>query len=160
MRGLGAGGDDHLVGAHAPFCAGVVAHHHLGRLGEARVALEERHMVAQELVADDAALALDDLARPQREILDPDLLLEPVVLAVDAPLAEAGQVQDGLADGLRGDRAGVDGDPAEMAPPLDERDPLAQLRGLNGRSLPGRARPMTRSSYSWAVTATASSQAR
>ena len=157
MRGLGAGGDDHLVGAHAPFCAGVVAHHHLGRLGEARVALEERHMVAQELVADDAALALDDLARPQREILDPDLLLEPV--GRRCPAAEAGQVQDGLADGLRGDRAGVDGDPAEMAPPLDERDPLAQLRGLNGRSLPGRP-AMTRSSYSWAVTATASSQAR
>ena len=58
-----------------------------------------------------------------------------VAPAVDLALVEAGQVDDRLANRLRRDRARVDGDPAERARPLDERDSAAQLGRLDRRLL-------------------------
>ena len=77
--------------------------------GSARLrrSLEQRDVVPEQLVADDVALALDDLAHAQRDVVDRDLVLQPVALAVDRALVEAGQVEDRLADRLRRDRAGV-----------------------------------------------------
>ena len=107
---------------------------------EARGPVEQRDVVADELVADHGAFPLDDVARALREVFDRDLVLEPVAGAVDRPLAEAREVEDCLADRLRRDRAGVDAAPPTHAPPLDERDPPAELRRLDRRLLPGRAR--------------------
>ena len=58
-----------------------------------------------------------------------------VVLAVEASLAEAREVEDGLADRLRGDRPGVDRRAAEMPPPLDQGDALPRLSPSRDRCL-------------------------
>ena len=55
--------------------------------------------------------------------------------AVQVPLPEAREEQRGLAQGLRGERAGVDGGAARLGLPLDDRDALAEIRGLRGALL-------------------------
>ena len=75
--------------AEAPLAAALVRDRDRVRVDEARGALEERDVVPQELVADDASLALDHLARPHRDVLDEDLVLQAVALPVDRALARA-----------------------------------------------------------------------
>jgi hypothetical protein len=98
--------------------------------------MQDRHMVSQELVADDVHLALDDLVRPLSEILHRDLLFHAVAVAVRRPLAHSGQVDDRLAQRLRGDRPPVDGDSSELAA-LDDRHAAPELRALDRRLLAG-----------------------
>ena len=65
-----------------------------------------------------------------------------VVDPVEAALAQAGEVERGLAQGLAREGAGVDAGAAEEPPALDEGDALAEVGGL-GRALlarPGRSR--------------------
>ena len=54
---------------------------------------------------------------------------------------QAGQVQHGLAQRLGRDRAGVDADPADHAPPFDHRDLPAELGGGDGGLLAAGAGP-------------------
>ena len=53
---------------------------------EPRGAVQHRDVVARELVADDVDLALDDGLRAPEEILDGDVVLDPVALPVQLPL--------------------------------------------------------------------------
>src|SRR5205085_1220929 len=108
---------------------------------EGRRAVEERHAVPQQLVADHLPLALDDVARPRGEVRDRDLVLEPVVLAVDRALSDAGEVDDRLADRLRRDRPDVDAVPAHDRLPLHQSDLPPQLRRLDRSLLAGRPAP-------------------
>ncbi len=61
-------------------------------VGELRRAVEDRHVVARQLIADHVGLALAHARRARAEILDRDLALDAVALSVDRALAEAGQV--------------------------------------------------------------------
>jgi len=109
------------------------------RVDETCDSVDDVDVIPRELVADDVDLAFDHLAGPEPEILHGDVFLEPVAVSVDGPLADAGEVDDGLAEGLRRDRPAVDGDATDR-PPLDDRGAPAELRSLDGRLLPGRAR--------------------
>ena len=75
------------------------------------------------------------------EVVDRDLVLDPVALAVDLALGHAGQVEDGLAQRLGRDRARVHADAADHVPPLDDRrragrawPPGSRPSGRRGRS--------------------------
>jgi hypothetical protein len=93
-------------------------------------------VVSRELRADDVDVALDHVLRAVEDVVRGDVLLDAIALAVDAALAHAGQVDDGLAQRLRRDRARVRADAADHLAPVDVRDAPAQLRGLNRRLLP------------------------
>jgi hypothetical protein len=140
-RRLGAGRDQDRLCGQPPFRARAVLDDDGVRVGEARAAVVERDVVAEQLVADDAPLALDDLTGAHGEVVDLDLVLEPVVLAVDPALGKPGQVDDGLPDRLGRNGARVDRDAAEVPAALDERDALVHLRRLDGRLLARGARP-------------------
>ena len=118
----------------------VAAHGDGVRVVEARGAAEDVDVVAQQLVADHLHLAPDDVRGAGQQVVDGDVGLDPVAGAVHVALREAGQVQHGLAQRLRRDRAGVDADAAHHVAPLDDRDPLAQLGGGDGGLLPARSR--------------------
>ena len=105
---------------------------------ERRRPAHELDVVPREQVADDVDLLLDDVLRAPEQVADGDVVLEPVALSVHVALRVARQVQNGLAHRLRRDRPRVDADAADHVPALDDRDPLAELRSLNGSPLPGR----------------------
>jgi hypothetical protein len=105
-RGAGTGGDQDPLGPHAP--AFVARDGHGVRVDEARAAGDHGDVVSEELIADDVDLAIDDLAGSQVEILDRDLLLHAIALAVRRPLAQSREVHDRLPEGLRRDRPPVD----------------------------------------------------
>ncbi len=95
-------------------------------------------VVARQLRLDHVHLGLDHVLDPEGQIRHGDLFLDAIVDAVDVLVVVAGQVQDGLAKGLAGNRAGVDANSPNHLPPLDERHALAHLRALDGRALSGR----------------------
>ena len=74
----------------------------------------------------DLGLATDDVLQPGEQIGDRDLLLDPVARPVQVALLHPGQVEDGLAQGLGGDRAGVDADAADHALAVDRRRPCCR----------------------------------
>src|SRR5690606_26118126 len=106
------------------------------RVGEARGAREDGHVVAGELAADHVHLPADHVLRPDGQVGDGDLVLDAIALPVHLPLVETGQVEHGLTQGLGRDRAGVDAHTADHVAPFDDGDPLLQLRGRDGRLLP------------------------
>ncbi len=65
------------------------------------------------MIADDLHLVMDHLLADVDQVGDGDVLLDAIALAEEPALADAGQVQDGFAQRLRGNRAGVDGRAAE-----------------------------------------------
>ena len=82
---------------------------------------------------------LHDLLDAKGEVGDGDLAVDRVVLAVEAPLPEAGEVQDRLAQRLGRDRAGVEADAADHLLAVDDGDLLAELRRGDRALLAGRA---------------------
>jgi hypothetical protein len=126
-------GDDDLLGAQPPVL-GAAAQDDGVRVDEAGGAGDDVNAIPRELVADDVDLALDDLPRPQRKILDRDLLLDAVALAVHGALTEPGEVHDRFAESLRRDRPAIDRDAPELAT-LDDGDAPAELGRLDGRLL-------------------------
>ena len=78
----------------------------------------------------------------QVDVLDRDLVLEPIALAVDRALVEPGQVEDRLADRLRRDRPRVDARAAEIVPRSTSATRLSELRrpGWPPSDRPGRSR--------------------
>src|SRR5215210_5701424 len=99
------------------------------RILEARRPRQDLDPVASELRADDVDLALDHPARAHRQVLDRDLLLDPVALPVDIALAQTGEVDDRFTQRLGRDRAGVHRDTADLLT-LRDPDSLAELRRL------------------------------
>ena len=134
VRRLGSRRDDDVLG----FVFGLVPradNADVMRIDEAGHASEHFDAVARELRADHVDLGFDHVLRAKAEIRHRDLFLHAVVDAVDALVVETGKMQDGFADGLAGDRAGVDRRAADDFEFLDERHALAVLHGLNGRAL-------------------------
>jgi hypothetical protein len=134
-----AGRDQHRLALEAPRVPEGPAHLDLARTDEARVAADQRHAVPVKVAADARRLraAHGVLARDQRR--DVQLLLhlerEPVEIALPVP----GQEQRGFAQGLGGQGAGVHGGAARLRGALDHRDAFAEVRGLRGALLTGRA---------------------
>ena len=116
---------------------GLVDHDEGVRVDELRGADDQRDVVAGELVADDVDLPADHVLGAGGQVGDRDVVLDPVGLAVQLALVEAGQVEHGLAQGLRRDGAGVDADPADHVPALDDGRPVAELGGGDGGLLAG-----------------------
>src|SRR5262249_8953118 len=86
-------------------------------------------------------LALDDGEDAALEVRDGDSILDGVIGPVERPLAEAGQVEDGLAKRLTRDGAAVETDAADRLLAVDDGDVLAGLRGGYGALLSGGAAP-------------------
>src|SRR4029453_9662561 len=76
----------------------------------------------------------------EHEVLDGDGLLHAIGVAVEATLLEAREVEDGLAQRLRGDGARVDADAAHTAQALDDGHASSELGSLDGGVVPGRSR--------------------
>ncbi len=110
------------------------------RRREPRGSGDQRDAVSPHLGADDLDLALDDGRASEEEVLGGDVLLHGVGRAVHPALGEAREVEHGFAEGLRRDRARVDAHAAHDLALLADPDLPAELRGLNGRTLPGRTR--------------------
>ena len=109
------------------------------RVDEPSGAAHQVDPVAIEVRVDPLDLQVADRVLALEEPRDRELGIEVDQHAVQVPLPVARQEQGGLAQGLRGQRAGVDGGAAGLGLPLDDRDPLAEVRGLGGAPLARRA---------------------
>ena len=69
------------------------------------------------------------------ETRDRELRIQVDQHAVELPLPVAREEQRGLAQGLRGQRARVDGGAPGLGLPFDDRDALAEVGGLGGAAL-------------------------
>ena len=134
--GTGADAEEEVVGLDRLLLVAVAADDGVG-IDEAGGAGDVVDVVALELRADDLDLGLDDLLAEIGQVLDGDALLDGVGLAVDPAVLEAGEVEDGLAQRLGGDGAGVDRDAADDLASLDDADALADLGGLDRGPLAG-----------------------
>jgi hypothetical protein len=138
--GLGSSGDHDLAGFHRSRGAAVdmVEANHVWR-GKGGLRGEQLDIVSHQLVAGDIKLVMNYPVGPRQQILDRDVLLYCVGRAIKFSGAIAGQLEDRLAQGFRGDRAEIDAAPAEHSFSLDDRDPLAELGSLDGGPLSSRA---------------------
>ena len=117
-------GADRLVGVLDP---------HRVRVLEAGLAGQQSDAVAAELLAHDRRLGRHDARRAVHQLLERvllGLLDAGRVEHVERALGEL--LQHRLAQGLGGDRPGVDRDAAEALAALGHRHPLAELGGLDG----------------------------
>ena len=73
------------------------------------------------------------------EVVDREILLEGIVDTVETALLEAGKVESGFAQGLAGNRAGIDATAAHMLGALDDGNALAKVGGLGGALFTSRA---------------------
>ena len=135
-----AGREDEPLGADAALAV-VRDHLQLVGAGERGHAVDHGHVVAHELVAHHVALGLDDLLHARSQVAEGEVGLHPEGLAVDLALAQAGEVEDRLAQRLAGDRPGVRRDAAEHRPAVDDHGPLVQLGRLHGGLQAARTRP-------------------
>nr|BFF21964.1 hypothetical protein GCM10025730_54850 [Promicromonospora thailandica] len=139
-RGAGADRDHDLVRAQPAHDVTLgVGHLDLVRAGEPGAAHHGLDVVAGELVADHLDLAPDHVLQAGQQVLDGDVLLEPVAGPVHVAHLQTGQVQHGLAQGLGRDGAGVQADTADLVASFDHRDPAAELGGRDRGLLPAGA---------------------
>jgi hypothetical protein len=75
------------------------------------------------------------------EVANGDVGLHPEVHPVEPPLAEAAEVEGGLAEGLGGDGPGVDRGTTRLRGAFNQADGFAEIGGLRGPLLPGRSAP-------------------
>src|SRR6516165_10847372 len=111
------------------------------RIFEPRGAADECDPIAPELRSHHRHLALDDGENAALEVRERDSILDGVIGPVERPLAEASQVEDGLAQRLARDGAAVETDAADRLLAVDDGDVLAELGGGDGAFLPGGAAP-------------------
>ena len=135
-EGPGPDGDHDVLRCDLPRASTVGADLQGVWIDEARGTLDHGHVVAGELVLDHVGLSPDDVLVPGAEVVDRDLLLHPVALAVHAALGEPGEVEDGLAERLRRDGPADHAHAAHLAP-LGDGGALPQLGGLDGGLLAG-----------------------
>jgi hypothetical protein len=138
-RGLGAARHEDMPGLQV-HCLVVALDDDLVRTGEAGLAAVQVDAIAIELVVNHFDFVLGDVRHLAVEFLHRDLALVAIALAKDVALAEARQVQYGLAHRFGGNRPRMDADPArpELAA-LDHRHALVELRRGDSPFLPGRA---------------------
>ena len=135
-------------GGHQDHVGGQAARRHVGRgdldgvrVDEPSVAAHQVDPVAVDVRVDPLELQMADRVLALEEPRDRHLGIQVEQHAVQVPLPVARQEQRGLAQGLRGERARVDGGAAGLGLPLDDRDALAEVGGLGGAALAGRATP-------------------
>ena len=109
------------------------------RVGQSRLAPDDLDAVAIQVALDDPALVLDDRQLTVHQEADGQVLPQGVVDAVEPALAQTREIQRRLAKGLGGEGAGVDAGAAQVRRSLDQGHPLAEVGGLGGALLPGRA---------------------
>src|SRR5207248_3098681 len=107
---------------------------------EMRSALNAGDVVAANILVDQMPLAFDDLPLAVHEVADRDVALHMVIDAVHSALTESREIQGRFAQRLRGHGARVHGGAAGLGCPLDDADPLAEVRGLRRAFLTGRTR--------------------
>jgi hypothetical protein len=96
-------------------------------------------LVLVQLRLGDVDLGLDDVLNAEGQIGHRDALFHAVIHAVYGFVVVAGEVQHGLAHGLRGDGAGVDTRPADDLAHFHEGHFLSELRPVNSGALPCRS---------------------
>ena len=74
----------------------------------------------------------DDVVGAEEQVVDGDVLLDGIRRAVDAADLVAGEVDDGFAEGLAGDGAGVDACAADGGAAFGDGDAFVQAAGLDG----------------------------
>jgi hypothetical protein len=136
--GLGTGGDDDVVSFEFGLAARAFDLNAM-RIEEAGGAGDDVDAVAGELSLDDIDFSFDDIKGAEGKIGHADVFLHAVIGAIDALVLVARKMEDSFADGFAGDGAGVDGDATDDFEAFDERGAFAELGGLNGRALAGRA---------------------
>ncbi len=117
--GRGADRNQDPLGGVDMLVAGRAGDRQLVRVEEFGGTDEGADAVALELMLQHLDLMLERHVQPHAEVGAVDLLLHPVGAAVEAALAPARQVERGLAQRLRRDRAGVDRNTADAAAILD-----------------------------------------
>ena len=88
--------------------------------------------VSGKLMLKDIDLVIEGHLQPAHQIRSRDILLDAVCASVEAALPIAGEIEHGLAQRLRRDRAGMNRNAADPATLLDDENRLADLGGLNG----------------------------
>ncbi len=109
------------------------------RIGEPPLPVNGHDAIARELRPHDLHLPGHDLLDAEGEIGDGDLAVDRIVLAVEAPLAEAREVHDRFAERLGRDRSRVETDAADHFLAVDDGGFLPELRGGDRGLLPRRA---------------------
>jgi hypothetical protein len=113
-----------------------------------RVARQDVHAVADQLMPGDVDLVADDVVHAEKQIAHGDALLDRVRGPIDSAFAVSGQAESGFAQRLARNGAGVDADAANDGPLFDDGDSFVELGGLNGGPMPRRSRTMTKRAYS------------
>ena len=139
--GFGAGGDDDVLRCDGrAFPAVRFLDQHRVRVQKPAVTLDQVDAVADQLGAHDVDFLADDVRGAGQQVRRGDLVLDAVARAVQFTLVHPRQVDDGLAQGLRRDGAGVDADAAQHPPAFDHGHRLAELGGGDGGLLAARSR--------------------
>src|SRR5260370_2729953 len=134
-RGFRAGSDDDVSGWQFGLSART-RHLHVVMIEKAGGDRKHVDSVARKLRANHIDFRLDDIESAEREISHSDRLLHAIIDAVNALVLIPGKMQNGFADGLARDRAGIDGGSADHFQLFDERRPLAKFPRLNRGPLP------------------------
>jgi hypothetical protein len=95
--------------------------------------------IAHQLMPSHVDLVADHVIDAEKEVAHRDVLLDRVRRPVDAALTIAGETQRRFAEGLAGNRAGVDAHAADNRSLLDDGDPLAEFGALDGGAVSGGA---------------------
>ena len=128
--------DDH-VPCRDPAHAALAANRQGVRIDKRRFALEQRDVVAAQLLLDHLDLAADDGLDSGEELIGGGATRRPCPGQPVTVSADAGVREDRFADGLARDRARVDADAAHATTPLDHRGAMSELRCLDRGALPG-----------------------
>ena len=136
VRGPGSAGDDEVLATQQGVSA-VACDFDRVIVDEPGVAFVNRHPVATQLRLDDLDLARHHRVGTKHQVLHRDVVFQGVAAAVERSLPQAAEVQDGLAQRLAGNGAGVDANSADAALALDHGHFLAQLRGADRGFLSG-----------------------
>ena len=105
------------------------------RVDEPSLAAHQVDPVPIQVGVDPIDLQVANRVLAVEETRDRELRIQVDQHAVELPLPVAREEQRGLAQGLRGQRARVDGGAAGLGLPFDDRDALAEVGGLSGPAL-------------------------
>ena len=130
--------DDDVARPH-PGRAGLGADGQRVRIEKGRLALDERDVVATQLLLDHLDLAAHDRLDAREELLGGRPTRRPRPGQPVTAGAAAGVREDRFADRLARDGAGTGAHAADTAPLFDHGGAAAELGRLDGRALPGRA---------------------
>ena len=129
--GGGAGGDEDVVGVDLFDAAGAVDFDDV-RVDEGAVAFEDFDLVGDELLACEVDFGADDALGGGGESFEFVFAGEVLVLGEGDDVLHLVDGEDGLAEGLAGDGAGVDGDTTDEVHFFADDDVFAELGGLDG----------------------------